>query len=342
MKRIICIAVAAAALLSLFSCKGSEVTTDGIETDEQTYVMTNISDVPSPVSINGEAVPYEIFRYYFAAVRYRYDSDDETYWLNHEYTEKIREEVMRYIRRNYALLEYAAQYGVALTDYEKKQIEQQLMQERLSSYPSDYEYYKTLDDYYMTEHVNQYIEELSSLKDKLLEYLTSEESGPRITDEEELIRRYLDKSVIRADHILILNDPGDDVNENETLIKEIYAKLKAGEDFETLKEKYSEDTETNMSDTGYYLARDDISQIFSDTAFSLEEGQMSEVIEAPYGYHIIIRLPKDEGYINDNLTSVFLPFYQSHMLETGITKLVDRQTVVYDDSFYTYTPQNLK
>ena len=340
MKKIICLLLLLCFAASLFSCKGTEEAT-GTETDEETYVMTDISDVPAPLKINGEEVPYGLYRYYFAAVRYKYDADDLSYWDDHDYTEKIRDEVLRYIRRNYAMTECAKQYNVTLSETEKRQAEQTIISDRLQ-YENDSDYYRALDSNYLTEDTYKYIEESSKLEDKLLQYLTSEESGPKISAEPSLIQRYLDNYVIRCDHILILNDEGDDANENETLIKELYEKLKAGADFEELKEKYSEDNQTNGNDIGYYIAEGDISQILSDAAFALEVGQISDVIYAPYGYHIVKRLEKDGQYIEDNLSTTFLSFYQSHMLSEMLKKLIDKQEIVYDDSYYTYTPQTLK
>ena len=342
MKKIISVILLLSFALCLFGCKGNDTVTDtGTETEAESYVPVDISGIPSPLSVNGEQVPYALYRYYFAAVKYRYDNDDVSFWEDNDYTDKIRDEVMRYIRRHYAMTECAKQYGVELTDAEKRQVEQKIMSDRLQ-YADDDEYYRSLDGNYLTEETYKFLEELASLEDKLLAYLISEESGPKISDDPTLIKRYIDNYVIRCDHILILNDEGDDKNENETLMKELYEKLKNGADFEELKEQYSEDSQTNTSDIAYYIAEGDISQILSDAAFALEEGQISEVIYAPYGYHIVKRLAKDEEYIQENLNSSFLSFYQSHMLGEMLKKLINRQDIVYDDSYYTYTPVTIK
>lgn len=343
MKKIICLLLLLSLIISLLSCGKKEEDTALTDTDtaEESYVPADIDGIPSPLSINGIDVPYSLYRYYFAAVKYRYDSDDESYWDDNDYTDKIREEVLRYIRRDYALEECAKQYNVELSDAEKRQVEQTIMSDRLQ-YENDNDFYEAIDSNYLTEDTYKYMEGQSILEDKLLQYLISDESGPKITDDPALIRRYIDNYVIRCDHILILNDAGDDKNENETLIKELYEKLLAGADFEELKEKYSEDSQTNYNDVGYYIAEGDISQILSDAAFSLDIDQLSEVIYAPYGYHIVKRLEKDEEYINDNLKTSFVSFYQSHMLGEMLKKLIEKQVIVYDDSYYTYTPRTIK
>lgn len=344
MKRFLCLLLILPLLLSLFSC-GSAETETGTDTDtdtaEETYVQVDVSDVPSPLSINGVEVPYGLYRYYFAAVRYKYDGDDESYWDGHDYTEEIRSEVLKYIRRIYALKECAEKYGVQLTLTEKKKAEQ-IIYSDMMQYENESDYLMALDDNYLTSETYKEIEELKQLEEKLFSFLTGEGSGPKISSDPALVQRYLDNYVIRADHILIINDADDDKTENEALIKEIYENLKLGADFEELKEKYSEDDQTNADESGYYLAKGDISQLFSDTAFSLEEGQISEIIYAPYGYHIIKRLEMDETYIKENLNTAFLSFYQAHMFEEMLKKLTDKQNLSYDDSYYTYTPTTIK
>ena len=346
MKKIICAVLIVTFLLCLYSCYGkdeaaSDEPSAETVTEQESYVPTDISGIAAPFSINGIDVPYALYRYYFANVRYKYDGGDESYWEENDYTEEIRAEVMRYIRRSYAMEECAKQYGVELTEAEKAKVEQSIMTDRLQ-YADDDEYYRSLDGNFLTVDTFRYVEETASLEEKMLDYLTSEASGPKISDNPALIRRYIDNYVIRCDHILILNNEGDDVNENETLINELYEKLLSGADFEQLKEQYSEDEQTKYSGTGYYMAEGDISQILSDAAFSLEVGQMSGVISAPYGYHIVKRLEKDEDYIENNLSGVFLSFYQSHMLGEMLKKIMADQNIIYDDSYYTYTATTLK
>lgn len=342
MKKLISLLFAALLCLSsLCACSGdAEDTTDGV-TKEAEYVFTDTSSIPSPLSINGEKVPYDIFRYYYHAVKYRYDQGEESYWSSHEYNDAILKETLVYIRDNYALEEYAAQLGVELTAYELNEIESDIESTRYT-YSSDYDYNKTLDENYLTEEVYRYTLKISDLYDKVFDYLTGEDSNYKISSSETLVRRFLDNYISRADHIFILNDVGDDVNENETLINRIYEQLLQGADFQELKKKYSEDDNTNTSDTGYYFTEGDIGEEFEQAALALQVGELSGVIKAPYGYHIIIRLAFDEKYINDNMEDVFVPLYQKHMMRFAIRKLVDKQEIVFDDTYAQYTVNNVK
>ena len=63
---------------------------------------------------------------------------------------------------------------------------------------------------------------------------------------------------------------------------EILGKIKAGEEFEILEADYNEDEKSS-----YSFARGVMPKVIEDAAFNLDEGEVSDVIESEYGYHII-------------------------------------------------------
>jgi len=70
-------------------------------------------------------------------------------------------------------------------------------------------------------------------------------------------------------------------------IQTIQAKLKQGGNFAALALDHSEDnSRTSGGDLGY-LHRDDMIPAFANAAFSLEPGQVSDIVETPLGYHLI-------------------------------------------------------
>ena len=84
---------------------------------------------------------------------------------------------------------------------------------------------------------------------------------------------------VSARHILV---------KDETLAKEVLAKVKAGEDFTVLAKEYSEDPSVadNDGDMGYF-PRGVMVPEFEEAAFALEVGEISELVKTDYGYHII-------------------------------------------------------
>jgi len=90
---------------------------------------------------------------------------------------------------------------------------------------------------------------------------------------------------IHASHILIKKD-----RENaRVLADEILAKAKGGADFADLAKKYSDDpgSKENGGDLGFFPRKRMVKQ-FEDAAFDLKNpGDISEVFETQFGYHIV-------------------------------------------------------
>jgi len=95
----------------------------------------------------------------------------------------------------------------------------------------------------------------------------------------------------RAKHILIRVPPNSSDGDREAAlkkIKDIQARLKKGEDFSDLAQKYSEDpgSKDHGGDLGYF-SRGDMVPAFDKAAFALDVGQTSDIIKTDFGYHII-------------------------------------------------------
>jgi len=95
----------------------------------------------------------------------------------------------------------------------------------------------------------------------------------------------------RARHILIRVPPNASKEEKDAAfkkIKDVQARLKKGEDFSDLAGKYSQDpgSKDRGGDLGYF-SRGDMVPAFDKTAFALDVGQTSDIVETDFGYHII-------------------------------------------------------
>lgn len=69
---------------------------------------------------------------------------------------------------------------------------------------------------------------------------------------------------------------------------EVLQRVKAGEDFARLAEEFSDDPGSRQKggDLGYF-GRGQMVKPFEDAAFKLSPGQISDVVESPFGFHII-------------------------------------------------------
>lgn len=100
---------------------------------------------------------------------------------------------------------------------------------------------------------------------------------------------------IRAAHIMIRykdkNDP-DARNEAEQKAREIYEMLEEGADFAELAMRFSQDASTSRNGGELpWFGTGKMVEEFEDAAFALsEDGQISQPVESPYGWHIIKRL----------------------------------------------------
>lgn len=70
--------------------------------------------------------------------------------------------------------------------------------------------------------------------------------------------------------------------------EDILKRARAGEDFAKLAEKYSSDpgSKTSGGELGWF-GKGRMVKVFEDTAFNLQPGQISDVVESEFGYHII-------------------------------------------------------
>ena len=81
----------------------------------------------------------------------------------------------------------------------------------------------------------------------------------------------------------------------ETLLAQLQASDDLAADFDALMHEHSEDTGLQGNPDGYVFTAGQMVTEFEDTTRSLEFGQMSGIVESPYGYHIILRLdPNNE------------------------------------------------
>ncbi|GMQ62459.1 peptidylprolyl isomerase [Vallitalea maricola] len=162
-----------------------------------------------------------------------------------------------------------AEDGITL-DVVKKLLEQQTLTQAL--------FEQEMKDYEADE------EELNALLDQSQEYKGYQENG----------YDYYAKQV-RVRHILLITTddagqplPEDKKAEVKTKAEEVLAKVKAGEDFEALVKEYSEDPGSKDKGGEYTFGRgSNFAPEFTEVSFSMEPGDVSELVETSFGYHII-------------------------------------------------------
>jgi peptidyl-prolyl cis-trans isomerase C len=162
-----------------------------------------------------------------------------------------------------------------------------------SRYPEEKELKKALDDLKVTEDIIK----TQIRKGLAVNTFIKENFVEKTVIPESEAKEFYDKNPdrftkpIRASHILIKVDPSDDETKKKAAraeIEKIQARLKAGEDFAAVAKETSQDKNSGAKggDLGLFT-RGQMVKPFEEAAFTLAQGAVSDIVETPYGYHLI-------------------------------------------------------
>jgi peptidyl-prolyl cis-trans isomerase C len=138
---------------------------------------------------------------------------------------------------------------------------------------------------------------MSFARDKLLmETLLQQTGKAALTDEamhkvyDDAVKQMAPEQEVHARHILIRAAAGDEKASKaaEDKIKAVIARLKKGEDFVKVAGEVTEDPsgKANGGDLGYFTKEQMVPE-FSDVAFKLDKGQISDPVKTQFGWHVI-------------------------------------------------------
>lgn len=101
---------------------------------------------------------------------------------------------------------------------------------------------------------------------------------------------YQEPKKVRARHILFRISPQAKPTELEPVMKKAKNVLdlaRQGDDFSALARKYSDDSTASKGGELGFFTRTDMVKPFSDAAFSMKKGEISDLVRTPFGLHII-------------------------------------------------------
>lgn len=236
-----------------------------------------------------------------------------------KFIDYAKETLLSNIINETILLENAADLGVTASE---DQVDLQIQYIK-NNFESEEKYQEYLASQNITE---EYVRN-SIRKSLIIDNLSKEVSKSVSVPEEELRATYnaIKDSMysVRASHILI-----EDLEE----AKKILERVKAGEDFNKLAVEYSIDpsAKDNRGDLGYFGAGVMVPE-FEMAAFSLEPGEISNLVQTDYGYHIIKVEDKKVitfEEVRPQLEQQMLPQYKSKYLSTYFEELKEKTEIV--------------
>jgi parvulin-like peptidyl-prolyl isomerase len=114
----------------------------------------------------------------------------------------------------------------------------------------------------------------------------------QITEEQiqEAYQAFIQDTVVDVRHILLMTRDKSDAEKKEIRdqLENILKRARGGEDFSALAKQYSEDP-GSKENGGLYedVTRGVMVKPFEDAAFSVPPGELSDIVETQYGYHIL-------------------------------------------------------
>lgn len=241
--------------------------------------------------VNGEVITQEEFDREFNMVKRMYEQQLGEDALSQE-TENdstledlLKESMLNEIILEKLVFQNAKEIGIVVSE-EELDIQLQSNIEALGGAES----YKNF-----LEH-NDFTDELyqADLKKKILYEKHAEDFISKAELSEEEIKEYYEENKdalvkVRASHILV---------QTEEEGMEVLKKLEAGEEFESLAVTESKDEESAVrgGDLGYFTREVNLGEEFTNAAFDLKSGEISQLVQTDLGYHIILLEDRLDSY----------------------------------------------
>lgn len=271
-------------------------------------------------TVNGEKITKQEFMYYLTSVKSQIENEQdndipEDFWDTAEIDgqkviENAKEKALEEIVKSFIAKQKAIENNVKIKSEQRQQINAALGQLVATHGKDGVDEY--LSQFGLTSKIYEKQLENSYYRANLVELLTQD------VDEQQA-KEYFKNNIARVKHILILstdmntgeNLSGDEAIAARTKADELLERAKGGEDFDKLVAEHSEDPGSTSQPDGYYLGKGFILGSeggmvpeFETASLELEVGEVSDIVETRYGYHIIKRYENDESVFEENKEQV--------------------------------------
>lgn len=351
MKRLFALLLAISMTFSLIACSNSKP--EGLF-----YEVTGNDPAQIAMTVEGKDIPLEWY-YYWAyhvvnSMEYTLAMYNQNYGLYSECFNKdgtinwdssvnpgvtLREEAVAETNHQVATFAYiqnlAKNLDITLTADDKVAIENEIAsaveevggQESFDEYM--YQLGISLDSY-------RSFVSITYLINHILEAMDDETSDAYMPPED------YEQSYVFADHILLATVDittgealsEDEINQKRATMETLLTQLQETDSasletvFTNLANDYSEDTGRETNPEGYVFTFNEMVAEFEEAAFALQPGEISDIIETDYGYHIILRKTlADALENNDDMTHTV----KENILNSAIAAAVSEANITYHD-----------
>jgi len=272
----------------------ASVDTDKNESDDQVVFTVNDEDILLS-SVN--VLVYQVKKYYEAAYGPTVWDMDASEGVTAE--EFVKKDIKEISTRTEVLYQIAQKEGYELDEDKKTELLDQASK-LYESYPQD-----VLDRYGFTLEAIQDMLLKQGISELVFKEMTKDTAIDQDALQEQLdadqtyqnimkygVDNYSDQ--LRVRHILIktVDDNYQPLSDEEIAaakaqIEDLLEQAKNGEDFAALATQYSEDPGSKDVGGEYTFGRGRMVPEFEEAAYALEVGEISDIVETAYGYHII-------------------------------------------------------
>ena len=351
-------AITAALAFAVVTLSPSNGFTSGTMQEGLCYEATGVAPDAIVASVAGNGASADLIAYWIGYDVSYLDSYMQYYTgssLDWDYTlsdgtnitDYIKSNVYSSVKQHLVLENLANKYGVTLTEGQESAMADS-DQTYIDQYGSEEAFEEEIAKLGMRRETYDRVARSNYLYQNLYQLYNTEDSALYASDED-LAVYAADQNYITADHILLstkdlttgeaLTD--EQKAEKKALAEEIKQKLDACEGdideltalFQELADQYSEDPGRETYPTGYTFTTGSMVQEFEDAAYALSEGEVSEVVESSFGYHILLRLPLDKSAAADEVREEYFTNF--------IAEQVDAATMATSADYDKLDPQAL-
>ena len=351
-------AITAALTFAVVSLSPSNGFTSGTMQEGLCYEATGVAPDAIVASLNGNGASADLVAYWIGYDVSYLDSYMQYYTgssLDWDYTlsdgtnitDYIKSNVYSSVKQHLVLENLANKYGVTLTEGQESAMADS-DQTYIDQYGSEEAFEEEIAKLGMRRETYDRVARSNYLYQNLYQLYNTEGSALYASDED-LAVYAANQNYITADHILLstkdlttgeaLTD--EQKAEKKALAEEIKQKLDACEGdideltalFQELADQYSEDPGRESYPTGYTFTTGSMVQEFEDAAYALSEGEVSEVVESSFGYHILLRLPLDKSAAADEVREEYFTNF--------IAEQVDAATMATSADYDKLDPQTI-